>query len=60
MRITKIVNTLTRGHHQLGERGGDGGDMWRERNRVLGHDSALLGTTWANEMNFVMNHAAGV
>ena len=29
---------------------------------VLGHDSALLGytrpgTTWANEMNFVMNHA---
>ena len=31
---------------------------------VLGHDSALqgyigLGTSWANEMNFVMNHAAG-
>ena len=31
---------------------------------VLGHDSALygytgLGTTWANDMNFVMNHALG-
>ena len=31
---------------------------------LLGHDSALLGyagpgTTWANEMNFVMNHAPG-
>ena len=31
-------------------------------NDVLGHDSALLRiywleTTWANEMNFVMNHA---
>ena len=29
---------------------------------ILGHDSALQGyigpgTTWANEMNFVMNHA---
>ena len=24
---------------------------------VLGHDSALYGTTWANEMDFVMNHA---
>ena len=33
-------------------------------NGVLGHDSALpgytrSGTTWANEMYFVMNHAAG-
>ena len=33
-------------------------------NGVLGHDSALLGytgpqTTWANEMNFVKNHASG-
>ena len=31
---------------------------------VLGHDSALKGyagqeTIWANEMNFVMNHARG-
>ena len=28
---------------------------------VLGDDSALFepGTTWANEMNFVMNHAPG-
>ena len=31
---------------------------------VLGHDSTLcgytgLGTAWANEMNFVTNHAAG-
>ena len=31
---------------------------------VLSHDSALLGltgleTTWANEMNFVRNHAPG-
>ena len=31
---------------------------------VLGHDSALQGyagpeTTWANKMNFVMNHAPG-
>ena len=30
----------------------------------LGHDSALKGktgpeTTWANEMNFVLNHAPG-
>ena len=33
-------------------------------NGVLGHDFALshtgLGTTWANEMNFTMNHAPGV
>ena len=31
-------------------------------NAVLGHNSALVywvGTTWANEMNFVMNHAPG-
>ena len=33
-------------------------------NGVLSHDSALQGftgpgTNWANEMNFVMNHAAG-
>ena len=33
-------------------------------NSVLGHDSSLKGytwpgTTWANEMNFVMNHASG-
>ena len=28
---------------------------------VLGHDSALVrqGTTWANKMNFVMNHTHG-
>ena len=34
--------------------------MRNEMNGVLGHDSALYtrpGTTWANEMNFVMNHA---
>ena len=34
-------------------------------NDVLGHNSALVGytrpgTTWANEMNFVMNPAPGV
>ena len=34
---------------------------WKEMTGVLGHDSALSGytgprTTWANEMNFVMNH----
>ena len=33
-------------------------------NGALGHDSALYGytgpgTTWAHEMNFVMNHAPG-
>ena len=33
-------------------------------NGVLGHDSALKGytgpgTTWANEMNFMVNHASG-
>ena len=33
-------------------------------NGVINHDSVLqgyteLGTTWANEMNFVMNHAPG-
>ena len=33
-------------------------------NGVLGHDSALVrlywgGTTWANEVKFVMNHAPG-
>ena len=33
-------------------------------NGVLGHDSELgrlywAGATWANEMNFVMNHAPG-
>ena len=26
---------------------------------VLGHDSALVETSWANEMNVVMNHAPG-
>ena len=35
-----------------------------EMNGVLGHDYALEGyigarTTWANEMNFSMNHAPG-
>ena len=35
-----------------------------EMNGVLAHDSALYGyigsgTTWVNEMNFVMNHAPG-
>ena len=35
-----------------------------EMNGVLSHKSALLGytglsTTWANEMNFLMNHAPG-
>ena len=35
-----------------------------EMNGVLDHDSALSGytgpgTTWANEMNFVINHAPG-
>ena len=35
-----------------------------EMNAVLGHKSTLFGytgpgTTWANEMNFVLNHAPG-
>ena len=37
----------------------------KKLNGVLGHDSVLqsytgLGTTWANEMDFVTNHAPGV
>ena len=36
-----------------------------EMNGVIGHDSALQGltremATWANEINFDMNHAPGV
>ena len=39
--------------------------FWNEINSVLDHDSALQGytkhgTMWANEMNFVMNHAPGL
>ena len=38
-----------------------GPEAQHEINGVLGHNSALYGysrpeTTWANEMNFVMNH----
>ena len=38
--------------------------MTNEMNAILGINSALqiytcLGTIWANEMNFVMNHAPG-
>ena len=37
---------------------------WKEMIGVLVHDSTLYGytgpgTTWASEMNFVMNHAPG-
>ena len=43
---------------------GWGGPPTPGMNGVLGHNSALqgytgLGTNWANEMNFVTNHAAG-
>ena len=41
-----------------------GKKMCDEMNDVLGHNSALQGdikleTTWANEMNFGMNHIPG-
>ena len=38
--------------------------MFHNNDSVLGHNSALkgytgLGTNWANEVNFIMNHAPG-